>query len=53
MERLFSGDRIRAFDYHGPKDRFIIGSSRKMNFKLPDDELHPEWQDESKFGGIW
>ena len=43
MQRIYSGDRIRAFDYHEPSNRFVLATSHLADFKLPNDEIHPEW----------
>ncbi|MCJ1478715.1 mRNA cleavage and polyadenylation factor subunit [Lambiella insularis] len=45
-QTLFSGEDIVAFGYHAATDRYVIGIDEKVNYKLPDDELHPEWAHE-------
>ncbi|MCJ1285002.1 mRNA cleavage and polyadenylation factor subunit [Xylographa opegraphella] len=45
-ETLFGGKNIVAFDYHATTDRYVLGVGEIANFKLPDDELHPEWSHE-------
>jgi cleavage and polyadenylation specificity factor subunit 1 len=46
-EKLASGIKMDAFEYHNPTDRYIIGSSKPVPWRLPEDELHPEWSSES------
>jgi hypothetical protein len=43
IRRLFVGKQICAFDYHEKTKRFVVGFNESSNFKLPEDELHPEW----------
>ena len=31
-------------------DRYIIGTSRVLSYKLAEDELHPEWNAEGMVG---
>ena len=45
--RVYRGEDIQAFDYHGTTDRYILGTSHKVDFKLPEDETHYEWAAES------
>lgn len=40
---MFSGEDIVAFDYHAATDRYVICTDGRVNYKLPEDELHPEW----------
>ncbi|MCJ1405837.1 mRNA cleavage and polyadenylation factor subunit [Xylographa trunciseda] len=42
-ETLLRGKNINAFDYHAMTDRYVLGISENVEFKLPEDELHPEW----------
>ncbi|KAL8729979.1 MAG: hypothetical protein Q9181_004825 [Wetmoreana brouardii] len=41
------GEDVHAVDYHGPSATYVVGVSRRVNFRLPDDETHPEWAAES------
>ncbi|KAI4250673.1 MAG: hypothetical protein L6R42_008683, partial [Xanthoria sp. 1 TBL-2021] len=41
------GEDVHAVDYHEPSRSYVIGVSRKADFKLPEDETHPEWSSES------
>ncbi|KAI5292931.1 mRNA cleavage and polyadenylation factor subunit [Ascosphaera acerosa] len=46
--RVPLGQEAVALCYHPGKDVYAVGTSRAVNFKLPDDdEIHPEWQSES------
>ena len=45
---MYSGEEVHAFDYHERTDRYVLGTSQKIDFKLPEDELHNEWAAESK-----
>ena len=45
-ETLFQGSEIKVFDYHQGMDRYIIGTSKMVSYKLAEDELHPEWNAE-------
>ena len=46
IESLYTTSTIKAFKYHEPSDRFVVATSSKVYFKLPHDELHPEWDSE-------
>ncbi|KAL8766924.1 MAG: hypothetical protein Q9209_006405 [Squamulea sp. 1 TL-2023] len=41
------GEDVHAIDYHEPSATYVLGVSRKVDFKLPEDETHPEWSAES------
>ncbi|MCJ1355725.1 MAG: mRNA cleavage and polyadenylation factor subunit [Icmadophila ericetorum] len=43
-----AGENIDTFEYHPTSDRYVLGTSEKVVFKLPDDELHYEWSLESE-----
>ncbi|MCJ1436137.1 mRNA cleavage and polyadenylation factor subunit [Xylographa pallens] len=43
VETLLRGKNITAFDYHAVTDRYVLGVGENAEYKLPDDELHPEW----------
>lgn len=47
--RLLLGEEVQSLDYHEEKDVHVLGTSRKADFKLPEDEFHREWSAESKF----
>ena len=47
VERLHQMNSIKGFRYHEPSDRFVVGTGAKIDFKLPHDEFHPEWDSES------
>ena len=47
VQTLYSSNKIRHLDYHGPSNRFVISTSKAQEYKLPIDELHPEWQTET------
>ncbi|KAL8777045.1 MAG: hypothetical protein Q9213_008033, partial [Squamulea squamosa] len=40
------GEDVHAVDYHEPSATYVLGVSRKADFKLPEDETHPEWSTE-------
>ncbi len=52
-QRLCSGDEIRAFDRHPSSNRYVLGIRQEAEFKLPKDELHPEWSQESVYVFGW
>ena len=52
VQKTLSDDRIRAFAYHAASNRFVLGTSRAADFKLPADDYHPEWAHESEFSPI-
>ncbi|KAL9026570.1 MAG: hypothetical protein Q9196_004784, partial [Gyalolechia fulgens] len=37
------GEDVHALDYHKPTATYVVGVSHKVEFKLPEDETHPEW----------
>ncbi|KAL9591984.1 MAG: hypothetical protein Q9179_007176, partial [Wetmoreana sp. 5 TL-2023] len=41
------GEDVHAVDYHGPSATYVVGVSQRVDFRLPDDETHPEWAAES------
>ncbi|KAL8857985.1 MAG: hypothetical protein Q9178_005445 [Gyalolechia marmorata] len=41
------GENVDAIDHHDPSRSYVIGVSRKVDFRLPNDETHPEWSSES------
>ena len=48
MQRLYSEDCIVAYDYHATTKRFVLATSSNTDFQLPqEDELHPEWRNET------
>lgn len=52
MQQVFSGEHIESFDYHERNDRYVLGTSQRVDFKLPEDELHYEWAAESKLPSL-
>ena len=47
--KITLGEDISVFDFHERTGFYIIGTSRKIDFKLPDDDLHYEWGTEGDF----
>jgi cleavage and polyadenylation specificity factor subunit 1 len=48
IQQLYKDDQIVAFDHHPATNRLILATSTRRDFRLPqDDELHPEWREES------
>ncbi|KAL8986399.1 MAG: hypothetical protein Q9177_004194 [Variospora cf. flavescens] len=45
--KIAFGEDIHALDHHEPTATHIIGASRMVDFKLPEDETHPEWATET------
>ncbi|KAL8652690.1 MAG: hypothetical protein Q9210_002531 [Variospora velana] len=45
--KIAFGEDIHALDHHEPTATHIIGVSRMVDFKLPEDETHPEWATET------
>ncbi|KAL9608934.1 MAG: hypothetical protein Q9167_006257 [Letrouitia subvulpina] len=37
------GEEVQALDCHPPTQTYVIGTSSKTDFKLPEDENHPDW----------
>lgn len=38
---------MQALSYHPPMEVYVLGTSRKIDFKLPDDDdFHHEWKGE-------
>lgn len=33
------GEQVEALDYHGNTGVYVLGTSRKLNYKLSDDEM--------------
>ncbi|KAL9052547.1 MAG: hypothetical protein Q9206_004271 [Seirophora lacunosa] len=46
-QKIAFGEDIHALDHHEPTATHVVGVSRKVDFKLPEDETHPEWATES------
>ncbi|KAL8813991.1 MAG: hypothetical protein Q9223_006755, partial [Gallowayella weberi] len=44
--KLSFGEDVHAVDFHEPSETCFVGVSRKVDFKLPDDETHLEWSSE-------
>lgn len=40
------GEEIQSFDYHDRMDCYVLGTSQKLDFQLPEDEFHYEWSSE-------
>ncbi len=40
------GEEVQAFDYHVKMDAYVLGTSQKVDFKLPEDEFHDNWNGE-------
>lgn len=49
IEKLHTMNTIRAFTYHEQSDRYVVGTSQKVDFRLPKDGFHPEWESEGEF----
>ena len=44
------GEQVDHLAYSSPSDTYVIGTSQKTGFKLPEnDELHHEWRNEGLF----
>ncbi|KAL8753571.1 MAG: hypothetical protein Q9184_005382 [Pyrenodesmia sp. 2 TL-2023] len=37
------GEDVHALDYHEPTATYVVGVSKQVDFKVPEDETHPEW----------
>ncbi|KAL8931936.1 MAG: hypothetical protein Q9216_007019, partial [Gyalolechia sp. 2 TL-2023] len=46
-QKVALGEDVYALDYHDPTATYVLGVSDKVEFKLPDDETHPEWASEA------
>ncbi len=42
------GCEVHALAYYHPKDVFVLGTSERSEFKLPEDDYHWEWNKECK-----
>lgn len=40
------GQEVQALCYHPPKGMYVLGTSDKVEFKLPEDDYHHEWSQE-------
>ncbi len=44
---MMLGEEVQALSYHPPMEAYVLGTSRKIDFKLPDDDdFHHEWRSE-------
>lgn len=44
------GEQVEHLAYSSSSGTYVLGTSRKADFQLPDDdELHPEWRNEGMF----
>lgn len=51
MRPVQIGEQVEHLAYSASSKTYVLGTSRKTGFKLPDDdELHPEWRNEGLFG---
>lgn len=51
MQRVPVGENVNHLAYSSSSEMYVLGTSHKTEFKLPeDDELHPEWRNEGMFG---
>ena len=48
--KITLGEDISAFDFHEKTGFYVIGTSRRVDYKLPEDELHYEWSNEGNQG---
>jgi cleavage and polyadenylation specificity factor subunit 1 len=48
---ILQSSAITAFSYHGASDRYVVGVGETVPYRLPEDELHPEWLNES--ASLW
>lgn len=37
------GEEVQALDYHTKMEAYVIGTSHKADFKLPEDDFHDNW----------
>jgi cleavage and polyadenylation specificity factor subunit 1 len=45
------GEQVEHLAYSASSETYVLGTSHRAGFKLPDDdELHPEWRNEGLFG---
>ena len=50
MRKVQLGEQVDHLAYSSPSDTYIVGTSCKTGFKLPEnDELHLEWRNEGWF----
>lgn len=42
------GQEIQGLCYHAEKDAFVVATSEKVEFTLPEDSYHHEWAREGK-----
>ena len=47
--KISLGEEIQAFDYHDKMDCYVLGTSQKLDFRLPEDEFHYEWSNEGDY----
>ena len=50
LRKVQLGEQVDHLAYSSPSDTYVIGTSCKTGFKLPDnDELHHEWRNEGLY----
>jgi cleavage and polyadenylation specificity factor subunit 1 len=49
LRRILLGEQVDHMTYATSSNTYVLGTSQKVDFKLPeDDELHTEWGNEGK-----
>lgn len=50
LRQIPIGEQVDYLTYSPSSETYVLGTSCKADFKLPDDdELHPEWRNEGSF----
>ncbi len=45
--KVVLGEEVQALSYHPGMEVYVLGTSRKVEFRLPeDDDFHHEWKGE-------
>jgi len=49
VRRVHLKENIENVCFHADSNSFVVATSNKTNFFLPEDDWHPEWAEESEF----
>jgi len=48
VQRLEVKENVESVCFHADSNSFVVATSSKTNFFLPEDDWHPEWAEESE-----
>ncbi|KAF2403941.1 protein CFT1, partial [Trichodelitschia bisporula] len=52
VRRVELGQEVQAVCYYPLKDIYIMATNEKVQYKLPEDDYHHEWQKEGRISGL-